>query len=128
MTAILTAMNITKLSSSGPLPTDHIPNHYDWVISRIAPFGTNLVGQVLSCPASSQPTHIRFILNDAVLPLTGIRGCNHDGDGLCELPKFIDGIKARIAEVDFGFDCFGNYTIPIPDNIVDGRYPAYLRR
>jgi hypothetical protein len=71
-----------------------------WVVTRIAPFGSNLVGQVLSCPAkSAQPTHIRWILNDAVLPMTGVKGCGHDKDGLCELDTFISSTKARIAEV-----------------------------
>ena len=120
-------MNFTSLAQTGPLPTDYIPPNRSWIVNQIAPFGSNLVGQVLSCPASTQPTHIRWILNDAVVPLTGIKGCATDKNGLCELSTFIDSTKARIAEVDFAFDCFGNYTIPIPDNIVDGRYPAALR-
>lgn len=99
--------------------------------SKITPFGANLVGQVLSCGAASdpkEPTHIRWILNDAVVPLTGIKGCEEDNkDGLCALGSFIDGMKQRIAEVDFAFDCFGNYTMPDPDNIIDGRYPQSLR-
>jgi hypothetical protein len=66
-------------------------------------------------------------LNDAVVPLTGIKGCKEDKHGLCELSSFIAGMKQRIAEVDFAFDCFGNYTMPDPDNIVDGRYPQNLR-
>ena len=98
-------------------------------MSHIAPFATNLVGQVLSCPTGKSKetsingtsTHFRWILNDAVVPLTGIKGCKEDKDGLCELDAYIEGTKARIAEVDFAFDCFANYTVPDPDLIVDGR-------
>jgi hypothetical protein len=86
-----------------------------------------MVGQVLSCPASSQPTHIRWIINDAVVPLTGIKGCSSNSDGLCDLPTFIAGMKQRIAEVDFDFDCRANYTVPVPNNITTGQYPANLR-
>jgi hypothetical protein len=82
-----------------------------------------LVAQVLSCPASATPTHIRFILNDGVIPLTGIKGCTQNANGLCPLPIFISAMKLRIQEVDFNFDCFANYTIPDPDNITNGQFP-----
>jgi hypothetical protein len=124
VSAIIVAFNFSSFSANGPLPTDHIPLNRSWIVNQIAPFGTNLIGQVLSCPTSSQPTHIRWILNDAVIPLTGIPGCQTNKDGLCELSEFINATKARIAEINFVFDCFGNYSIPIPDNIVDGRYPG----
>ena len=104
------------------------------MLSHVVPFATNLVGQVLSCPAKGNPissnntaTHFRWILNDAVVPLTGIQGCNYDVDGLCELGTYIDGTKARIAEVDFAFDCFANYTMPDPDLIVDGRASPWVQ-
>ncbi|KAJ7291916.1 histidine phosphatase superfamily [Mycena rebaudengoi] len=128
ISAIVTALNFTTLAANGPLPTDKIPANQTYFANKIAPFAANLVGQVLSCAAASEdPTHIRWVLNDAVVPLTGIKGCSKNKDGLCELPKFIAGMKQRITEVDFDFDCFGNYTMPDPDNIVDGRYPQTLR-
>lgn len=127
MANIVTALNLTSLASSGPLPTDHIPEGRTYFTSKIAPFASNLVAQVLSCPASSTPTHIRFILNDGVAPLTGLQGCAEDKNGLCELSAFLRGIDARIAEVDFDFDCLGNYTVPSPDTILDGRFPPSLR-
>ncbi|KAF9474096.1 phosphoglycerate mutase-like protein [Pholiota conissans] len=128
MSTIFVAMNFTSLAANGPLPTDHIPKDQTYFVNQIAPFATNLVGQVLSCPASKNPTHIRWLLNDAALPLTGIKGCRTDPDGLCDLDTFIAGMQQRIKEVDFTFDCFGNYTIPIPDKIVDGQFPNNLRK
>ncbi|KAA1471753.1 phosphoglycerate mutase-like protein [Dentipellis sp. KUC8613] len=127
ISAIVTAMNFTSLSSSGPLPTDHIQKDRQWIVTHISPFASNMVGQVLSCPASDKPTHIRFVLNDAVVPLTGIKGCKADKNGLCELSSFISGLQQRISEIDYQFDCFANYTVPTPDNIVDGRFPPALR-
>ncbi|KAJ7486834.1 hypothetical protein FB451DRAFT_1228150 [Mycena latifolia] len=111
---VITALNFTTLAANGPLPTDAIPANQTYFASRITPFGANLVGQVLSCPASDTPTHICRVLDDVV-------------DGLCELESFVASMKQRIAEVDFAFDCFGNYTMPDPDDIVDGRYPPGLR-
>ncbi|KAJ3515274.1 hypothetical protein NLJ89_g1865 [Agrocybe chaxingu] len=123
MSAIYVAMNFTSLAANGPLPTDYIPKNRTYYVNQIAPFASNLVGQVLSCPASNQPTHIRWLLNDAAVPLTGINGCKPNSDGLCDINTFISGMKQRIAEVDFNFDCFGNYTVPVPDTIVDGQFP-----
>ena len=146
--SVFVAMNFTSLAANGPLPTDHIPRNQvgrltlswpdrllipwtaiqTYFVNQIAPFATNLVGQVLSCPASEEPTHIRWLLNDAALPLTGIKGCKPSSDGMCDLKTFIAGMQQRIAEVDFTFDCFANYTIPVPDNIIDGQFPKSLRK
>ncbi|KAJ6587368.1 histidine phosphatase superfamily [Mycena sp. CBHHK59/15] len=127
VSAIVTALNFTSLAANGPLPTDSIPVQQTYFASKISPFAANLVGQVLSCSATQdEPTHIRWVLNDAVVPLTGIKGCKESNDGLCELPDFISGMKQRIAEVDYAFDCFRNYTTPDPDNIIDGRKDSAL--
>lgn len=139
-------MNFTTLAKNGPLPTDHIPKDQvlknvlleyclaklfhvlqSWITSQVAPFASNIVGQVLSCPASDTPSHIRFILNDDVVPLTGIKGCKESSDGLCELDTFISAMKERISEVDFAFDCLANYTIADPTQITDGRPPPSVR-
>ena len=77
----------------------------------------------MSCPASSEPQQIRWLLNDAVVPLTGIAGCPDDINGLCPLSTFISAMQTRLGEVDFAFDCNGNYTVPDPDLITDGRPP-----
>lgn len=36
-------------------------------------------------------------------------------------------MKQRINEVDFNFDCFANFSVPIPDNIIDGQFPSSLK-
>lgn len=139
---VYVAMNFTSFIRSGPLPTDYIPDNLvgphsiyqlatntltiksqSYNTNEVMPFAVNLVGQVLSCPASGAPTHIRWVLNDGVLPLTGINGCKPNKDGMCEIDAFINGMKQRIAEVDFDFGCFGNYTFPDPDLILDGQLP-----
>ncbi|KAG1816550.1 histidine phosphatase superfamily [Suillus variegatus] len=124
ISSIVTALNFTSLAATGPLPTDHIPPHRSYISSQIAPFASQLVAQVLSCPASEEPTHIRFLLNDGVVPLTGIHGCTEDANGLCALPSFISGMHERIGQINYAHDCFANYTMPNPDNIIDGRYPG----
>ncbi|KAF8212589.1 phosphoglycerate mutase-like protein [Mycena galopus ATCC 62051] len=131
---IVTAMNITALAAEGPLPLNKILQDHVYIINNIAPFASNLVGQVLSCPTpahTANASYIRWILNDAVLPLSGIVGCESDSDsdgdggggGLCPLPAFVAGMQTRIGEADFAFDCFANYMIPSPDGITTGQFP-----
>ena len=78
----------------------------------------------MSCPArasSPKGSFIRLLLNDGAVPLTGLAHCPKDKDGLCAVEDFVSGMKERIAEIDFAYDCFANYTVPWPDPIVDGR-------
>lgn len=95
------------------------------------PFAANLVGQVLTCPASQEnPTpvpFIRWILNDGVVPLTGIKQCakHNDENGLCPLGRFVDGMRELIKDTDWNYGCTGNWTIPgVPNVIVNGKPPA----
>ncbi|KAI5121930.1 hypothetical protein M0805_000259 [Coniferiporia weirii] len=137
--AITVALNFTSFAANGPLPTDHIPKDQTYFANKIAPFASRLVGQVLSCPARSASTrtsnttsststsYFRWLLNDAVVPLTGMTACPEDKDGLCPFDTYISALQTRLGEVDFEFDCFGNYTVPNPDLITDGRPPASVR-
>ncbi|KAF7292227.1 Acid phosphatase [Mycena indigotica] len=124
ISAIVVAMNFTSMARTGPLPSTHIPKDRSYIVNQISPFGANLVGQVLSCPSpaspASSPTHIRWLLNDAVVPLTGIAGCAASTSGLCPLKAFVAGMKQRIREIDFAEGCFGNFTVPNPDLLVGG--------
>ncbi|KAI5121929.1 hypothetical protein M0805_000258 [Coniferiporia weirii] len=139
--AITVALNFTSLAANGPLPSDHIPEKIrchsplTYFTNKIVPFASQLVGQVLSCPSRSAPngtsststSYFRWLLNDAVVPLTGMIACSEDKDGLCPLDTYIAALQTRVSEVDFAFDCFGNYTVPDPDLITDGRPPASVR-
>ncbi|KAH9898095.1 phosphoglycerate mutase-like protein [Cubamyces lactineus] len=125
ISVILVALNFTTMAANGPLPVDHIPKHQTYTGQHITPFASNLVGQVLSCPAKGnsheKESYIRFLLNDGVVPLTGIAHCSDSKDGLCLVDDFVKGMKQRIAEVDVSYDCYANYTAPWPDYIIDGR-------
>jgi hypothetical protein len=48
---------------------------------------------------------VRLILNDAAVPLTGIRGCDEDEDGLCDFDAFVGSMQTLIGEVDYARDC-----------------------
>ena len=66
---------------------------------------------VLSCE-SLPDTQIRVIINDGVVPLTGIRGCPEDKDGKCPVPTFVDAQREIIAETDWEWACHGDWEVP----------------
>lgn len=60
----------------------------------------------------SDPSHIRIVVNDGPVPLTGIQGCPLSSSGLCPLSTFIEAQKATIREVDWEWGCSGNWEVP----------------
>ncbi|EKM51374.1 uncharacterized protein PHACADRAFT_129290 [Phanerochaete carnosa HHB-10118-sp] len=109
---ILTALNLTNFAASGPLPYDHIPSDRSFKVSHLAPFATNVHFQLLSCTSVPDP-QIRIIVNDGVVPLTSIRGCPMQEDGLCPLDTFVDAMKEMIATTDWAWGCHGDWSVPI---------------
>ncbi|KAF8061714.1 histidine phosphatase superfamily [Lyophyllum atratum] len=108
---IITALNLTNFAKSGPLPYTHIPRNRSFQVSRLAPFATNIQFQLLECTSVPGP-QIRVIINDGVTPLTGIKGCPEQRDGMCPVDTFVAAQKALIAETDWTYDCYGNWTLP----------------
>ncbi|KZV87033.1 phosphoglycerate mutase-like protein [Exidia glandulosa HHB12029] len=78
---VITALNLSNFAATGPLPSDHIPENRSFIASQLAPFGTNIQFQVLSCEAKPEP-QLRIIINDGVSPLTGVKGCTADKHGI----------------------------------------------
>lgn len=48
---------------------------------------------------------VRIILNDGVVPLTGIRGCAEDEEGLCDFDTFVDSLTELMEIGDFDGVC-----------------------
>ncbi|KAJ7288860.1 hypothetical protein C8J57DRAFT_1495124 [Mycena rebaudengoi] len=87
----------------------------------------NLIGQQSSKSTPKNPTHIRWLLNNAAVPVSGIKGCTPNADGLCAFSTFVEGMKQCLREVDFQVGCFANYMVPNPDNIADGQLQMHLK-
>jgi hypothetical protein len=66
---------------------------------------------VLECTSVPGP-QIRIIINDAVVPLTGIKGCPKQRDGMCPVDKFVAGQKEIIGQTDWNYDCHGDWEVP----------------
>ncbi|KAF9559236.1 phytase [Agrocybe pediades] len=114
VTNVITALNLTSFARKGPLPYTYRPKERSFRAAELAPFATNVQFQILECASHPEP-QIRVIVNDGVAPLTGIKGCHHQKDGMCPLPTFIAAQKQTIAETDWAYDCCGNWTVPEGD-------------
>lgn len=109
---VLTALNLSTLAATGPLPYDHIPEKRSFIAHEIAPFATNVQFQLLSC-ASTPGDQIRVIVNDAPVPLSPLKYCPEETKyGLCPVDGFVNSLKEIIQETDFEWGCSGNYDLP----------------
>ncbi|WWC69100.1 uncharacterized protein I206_103036 [Kwoniella pini CBS 10737] len=118
----LTAFNLSAIFSSGPLPINKRTEN-SFKASQVVPFATHLTIQVLECSNTSPSKQIRFILNDAVLPIDqSYDGCEYNKDGLCSFDNVVNVLQKRIEEIDWNHDCLGNYTAS-PGNDYNGRAP-----
>ncbi|KAF7442912.1 His-Phos-2 domain containing protein [Pyrenophora tritici-repentis] len=99
---VLTAFNLTALFKGGPLSGKGNEGKSAFVASKVVPFATHFTTQVMECRAMVPTKQIRFIVNDAVLPIDGsYPGCPDDANGLCSFDNVVDMLKKRSAEIDF---------------------------
>lgn len=111
----LTAFNLSALFPGGPPPIDVTTrpspptDSSRFVASHVVPFATHFVIQVLECPQCNPSKQIRFIVNDAVVPLDKTyEGCPVNQDGLCGADMVFEALRKRVKEIDFDYACFGN--------------------
>ncbi|OQU95262.1 hypothetical protein CLAIMM_01495 [Cladophialophora immunda] len=119
----LTAFNFTALFNGPALNTKSNTGSNNFVASMLVPFATHFTAQVLECPAMSPSKQIRFIVNDAVIPVSDSHpGCPVDPNGLCPFDNMVKVLQQRINEIDFNYDCYANYTATAGVNY-NGRAP-----
>ncbi|KAI1380276.1 phosphoglycerate mutase-like protein [Hypoxylon crocopeplum] len=106
----LTAFNLTALFNGPPLDATANRRENSFVASKLVPFATHFTVQVLECPAYEPTKQMRFIVNDAVIPVAdSYAGCPADPHGLCAFDNVVSVLKDRIDEINFDYDCFADY-------------------
>lgn len=66
----------------------------------------------------------KSLSNDAVVPVSkSYSGCPDDPYGLCSFDHVVSVLEDRISEIDYNYDCFGNYTAAAGNNY-NGRAPS----
>lgn len=130
--SVITALSLDyfKFGPKGlPGDLDHAPER-TFNLNHMTPFGARFFSEVWTCPSNTNfsdldPTlyknpdlskkkgtknYIRFVLNNAPLPLKGLVGCEKGENGFCEVEKFLSGIPALKKDAMYQYACFGNYT------------------
>lgn len=46
------------------------------------------------------------------MPLTGIKGCPEQKDGMCPVDVFVKAEQEIIDDTDWDYECLGDYTLP----------------
>ncbi|CEJ62210.1 hypothetical protein PMG11_10717 [Penicillium brasilianum] len=143
--SVLTALGLDyfKYGPQGlPLNVTHAPRRH-FKMSNIAPFGGRLVSEIWTCPKSTSFHHlqsqlyknpdlssssdtvdyIRFVLNNAPLPLNGLSACDGAVNGFCPVKKFLDQVPRLTKEATYQKACFGSYNTSV--SVGNGQPPQY---
>ena len=138
--SVLTAMSMDYFKEPPGKGTYPVPNTRKFDIAKIAPFGANLVTEVIRCkdrdptpvreanywtksidPSESSEANpynfIRMRLNRGILPLATIRGgaCKDRNDGMCPIDRFLDSQAQAYEMSNFEYACYGDYADSITD-------------
>ncbi|KAF2153909.1 phosphoglycerate mutase-like protein [Myriangium duriaei CBS 260.36] len=121
--SILTAFGFKQFAPV--LPATHIVTR-DLIVSHMEPFAARLDIEVIQAPhpvcanrstvpvyeAGGATSYIHFILNQRTLPLhKSFPQCPYRDDGWCELSTFIGVLNNTLAEAEYNYSCFGNYSV-----------------
>ncbi|EGN96120.1 hypothetical protein SERLA73DRAFT_170536 [Serpula lacrymans var. lacrymans S7.3] len=108
---VITALNLSSFAKTGPLPSSHIPSRRTFRSSELAPFATNIQFQLLCCDSKPE-RQIRVIINDGVVPLTGVGACSKQKDGMCAVSTFVEAQKETIRTKGWAYACSGEWDVP----------------
>lgn len=125
LVSVLTALGLDFLKHD--LPTNKILAPRQFVLSRLTPFGARIFVELLHCGGDEghaevdgksgneagklekrqDTTYVRLKLNNRILPLSSLKKCGANKEGLCPLDDFISSLKHALSQVDFDRNCYG---------------------
>ena len=113
-----------------PSSVDHAVPH-TFQLENMTPFGSRLISEIWTCPSNTSfdglsstlytnpdlsasndtKDYIRFVLNNAPLPLHGLPGCEeHSKKGFCPVDTFLRAVPLLKKDAMYQSACFGNYS------------------
>jgi hypothetical protein len=132
--SILTAFGLTQFADH--LPTSHIKEDREFIMSYLEPFAGRLDIEIIKAPAPVNPdrsdgqvyldgkptSYVHFILNQRTIPLgRSHEACGNRDDGWCEMATFLQVMEKEVEKADYDHACFGEYDTPVYGDIRDGR-------
>lgn len=131
--SVLTALGLEyfKYGPTG-LPAaniTHAPANRTFNLNKLTPFGARLNTEVWSCPSPTSIKHldpvlysnpdlsggknttdyIRFMLNNAPVPLDGLKRCEKGVNGFCDVRDFVAAVPGLKRDAEYQFACFGKH-------------------
>jgi hypothetical protein len=131
--SILVAFGLTQFADH--LPTSHIKQDREFVMSYLEPFAGRLDIEIIKAPAPVNPdrsdkkvyfdgeptSYVHFILNQRTIPLgKSHKACGNRDDGWCEMATFLQIMEKQVEIADYDFACFGEYDMPAYGEIKNG--------
>ncbi|THC87859.1 hypothetical protein EYZ11_012697 [Aspergillus tanneri] len=129
--SVITALGLDyiKYGPEGlPSDVDHAVSNRTFRLSDFTPFGARFMSEIWSCPSDvsfedldpilyvnprlegkDTKRYIRFLLNDAPLPLKGLKGCDGSENGFCPVEGFLGDVEKLKDRAEYQFACFGEY-------------------
>lgn len=129
--SVLTALSLDyfKYGPNGLPAKENAPGR-TFRLSEMTPFGAQLFSEIWTCPSDTSfdeldpvlytnpdlssmkdtKDYIRFVLNNAPVPLDGNPGCNSGTNGFCAVDDFLSGIPKLKDEAMYQYACFENYS------------------
>ncbi|KAJ5151223.1 uncharacterized protein N7482_010475 [Penicillium canariense] len=131
--SVITALGLEyfKYGPNGlPGDVDHAPSNRTFSLTEMTPFGARFFSEIWTCPhhvsfneldpvlyenphletTPHTTDYIRFVLNNAPLPLKGLVGCEKSKNGFCRVDQFLEGVPTLKNNAKYQEACFGNYT------------------
>ncbi|KAJ5557963.1 hypothetical protein N7461_001935 [Penicillium sp. DV-2018c] len=113
-----------------PVSVAHAPQH-TFNLNQVTPFGARLYSEIWTCPKdvsfkhlqaqkyknpdlsskSDTTDYIRFVLNNAPVPLDGLKVCDGSVNGFCKVDHFLSAVPGLVKEAMYQEACFGDYNI-----------------
>ncbi|KAH7138446.1 histidine phosphatase superfamily [Dendryphion nanum] len=134
--SILTAFGLRQFAA--PLPSTHIPQTREFILSHLEPFAGRLVIEIINAPAPVSPRrktatkdtiyekgdatkYVRFVLNQRTIPLgRSLPECGDRDDGWCEFETFLRVQDKEVEKADFEYACFGDWEERSIGDVWDG--------
>lgn len=130
--SVLVALGLDYFKSGPrglPVSVSHAPRNFN--LNQVTPFGARLFTEIWTCPqdvsfeelqvqkyknpdlsAKSNTTeYLRFVLNNAPVPLDGLQVCDGSVNGFCKVDQFLSAIPKLSKEAMYQEACFGDYNI-----------------
>ncbi|KAH7390881.1 3-phytase A precursor [Phaeosphaeria sp. MPI-PUGE-AT-0046c] len=132
--SILVAFGLTQFADH--LPTSHIKQDREFIMSYLEPFAGRLDIEIIKTPAPVNPdrsdkkvyldgeptSYVHFVLNQRTIPLgRSHKACGDRDDGWCEMSAFLETMEKQVELADYDHACFGEYDPPAYGDIKDGR-------